>query len=575
MEVINYIHHFHVDQIDTNKISGSKKFTNLLSEAKKYPLKRYLSFLFLKHKLKLNMARYKYVKYQIHVDDSNLTYGWVLFADNDEPLYVIISDNNEFLSYESLIENYTANEGIFRDLERTLISGLRDRKIALSVDDKISLKLLIYCIYKMFINNRVHSLIEKIIDLHKMQIGKVCGINLSFTSKVLPMMVGEALKPHDLTFDVWRNLHLMYTTTDVVINGISPNFLVGVNWCYVEDETDSANEVHAVLGGLKRLYAETEFHGGGDMEESRKKILKSIQHIQTNKLLADTSLLTVYEASQRIKTDSIFYRNIQSKVEYFDSLLFSLLYGLHVLHTRVGAVHMSLKMHDILFNLVDPDFYNNPHEAEQYTAYVMDDQSNTYFMPYNALYPVITNFNKSIINTTVNDAVIDRIMEKISDTKIKREKILHKYDTVFKAVTAIDYIRAMAALRDNSAFSSNPKYVAKIKNIEKRSEEELRRQLNGDLEETQNIGDIILKEFFSDYIYNPNNSYTVIEVYNFKANKRYSSSIATEYPEWAKGDKYDAVFDSPDVLIGGGSRVLFNDVVEIGGGGGIAIRQIN
>ncbi len=570
MDVINYIQQFHAEQIDVNKIEGSKKFINLLMKAEKYPLKRYLAFLFLKHKMNLKTQLYKYTKYQIHIDDTNLIYGAMLSDDESTmPLYVILSDNEKIFSYSDFLDDYEKNNDIFNKLETILIAGITERKIAISIDDSISLKLLVFCIHNMIINNRVHGIIEKVIDVSKVSQKQIQGNDIFFKARVMPMLVGETFKVNDISFDVWRGLHLIYATTDMVLNAISPNFLIGVNWGYVEDNNESTQETMNVLNSLKRLYLETECLENKD--DSRKKIMKSIKYIQTHKLMSKVSLLTVTEASRRVNKDSIFYRNMISKIDFFDAFLFSLLYGLHVLHTRVGAIHMNLTHNNILFNLIEPNLYKTAVGQIASTAYVINGESETYFLPYDAIHAVITNFEHAIMITLLNETVIDKIMDKLGGIKIRREKIANNYDTMFRALTALDYIQAMQVLRSNTALTSNTEIAARIDTVEKLAVAELQKQL--DSETPQVIGDIILRKIFDNYLFDPNKSYIVEEVYNFNAVKRYSSSIISEYPEWVKNNNSIRVFESSAILGGSSSEIhsrftldFLNDSVDISGG---------
>ena len=193
------------------------------------------------------------------------------------------------------------------------------------------------------------------------------------------MTVGETIKLDNIQYPTWRELFISYLVNDMVINSISPNFPIGSNWSYVEDAEEEMFDNYIIkerykqnkniiemIDSLKTLYKDSE--DIENIEESRSKIQNTICQLNLNKLLSNISIVIVDEfADQTIGTTIRTINNAKitpphckkfvTDVEFFDKIMFDLMYGCHVLHKRVGVIHFDLHLNNMTIANLDPSFY--------------------------------------------------------------------------------------------------------------------------------------------------------------------------------------------------------------------------
>ena len=182
------------------------------------------------------------------------------------------------------------------------------------------------------------------------------GLERPFGQKLIPLSVGEAVKINNITYPAWRELFISYAACDMVLNGISPTFVVAANWTYIEgadvsmfdnkvirDKYKQNDEVIHVIENLKAIYKFSE--DINDISESRQKIFNTLSNLSSNKLLSNLALaridefanVTVGTIARTVRNAKVIppqYKKFITEVEYFDKIIFDLMYGSHVLHKK-------------------------------------------------------------------------------------------------------------------------------------------------------------------------------------------------------------------------------------------------
>ena len=420
-----------------------------------------------------------------------------------------------------------------------------------------------------------------------------------YGQKVIPLSVGEAIKINNIIYPAWRELFLSYAASDMVINDIAPNFAIAANWTYIEganrhmfdnilikEKYQQNEEVIEVINKLKLLYKYSE--NIENIEDSRYQILNIMCKINSYKLLSDIAICRVDEFAdvtigtipRTIKTATIpppKYYNFLKDIHYFNKIIFDLMYGVHTLHKRVGAIHLDLHLNNMTIMEVDESFYkkvDNKYiynkDKKYHTAFIVDGQRETYLFPFDGYYGTIIDFSDSVVsskflefaNKTITfdsfENIIDRekdyIFEKLSSMlsyvrKYKdkvRGAIISNYENMFKAITAIDFVALTRNIRimleRDIGDYVNPDILKRIKELEDQSLEYLLTSVQNVVDnEGKNVhfaGDVLLSQFFSKYTYASSSlDLSIYEVYNFNAPWTYSGVSRERYPPWADKDK--------------------------------------
>ena len=398
----------------------------------------------------------------------------------------------------------------------------------------------------------------------------------------------------------------------MVLNGICPSFPISANWTYIEGINENTfdnilirekyiqnKDVVKVLNNMKEVYQNSE--DMYNMDESRDKIYETIQYITSYKLLSNIAIARIDEFAGLTLTAIIptvkksivvppHYHQILTDIKYFDKFIFDLMYATHVLHKKIGAIHLDLHLNNMTFMKVDNSFYKYQDEKYKYqkdkkygTAFIIDHQQETYIFPFDGYYGAIIDFSDSLVsreftnytakfisNANFGD-IIDNEKETIfyklskSLAYVNRNKdkvraaIVSKYDQMFKAITAIDYVSITRNLRlmfekelgkektiyDEREFYINDNIMTRLERMEEICLEFLLESVQNIVDdegkEVNFVGDILLKKFFKSYLYDhqQDKKLDLYEVYKFNADWKYNVALYEDFPIWAKREKVE------------------------------------
>uniref|UniRef100_A0A6C0LJD5 Protein kinase domain-containing protein n=1 Tax=viral metagenome TaxID=1070528 RepID=A0A6C0LJD5_9ZZZZ len=630
-EFFNWLKHEYFDQIDVNTIDGSKNYKNMINDSISFPLNRMMTFINLKYTLSMKTSGYTYVPFRLNDKKTSIIFAVIYFLD-DIPKFVCmsptyISTKGEFR--DGFIE-YSQLEYVFNNYSKELIpieNHVRDKlskgQILLEyefypeskiIDEDISMlgfKLLIgslyLLLYKRYNNQiQIHTdklYLEALKDIDKIDIKNYNkdiynflfkgNLERPYGQKLIPLSVGEAIKINNISYSSWRELFISYATSDMVINGISPNFAISANWSYIEgadkDMFDNPpikekyiqnEEVIKVISKLKELYRNSENIFGMDVQ--REKIYDTITNLSSYKLLSNIAIARIDEFAgatigtipYAVKNADVMpkkYKLFLSNVTVFDKVIFDLFYACHVLHKKIGVVHLDLHLNNI--TILDDTLVSSGH-----TMYILNGQQETYFFPYEGFYGTVIDFSDAVVSekfldftdkyTTIDsfENIIDRekdyIFDKLSSMllyvkknkdKVKG-KIISDYNLMFKAFSAIDFVSIsknirMMLERDLGDYVSKD-IIRRITELENISLEHLLSSIQDvvdgrNVEDVKFVGDILLPKFFEKYTYeniDNLNDIKIINIYNFNSVWRHSGVSYEQFPVWAKKDYIEKKF---------------------------------
>jgi hypothetical protein len=649
--IIKWMSDLYAKQIDTNIIDGSKTFKNYINEAVSFPFTRQLGFINLKYSMGMHTSGYVYTTFRSIIKGKSVIYAVVYFRD-DEPKFISLSPSYESSKGEfrdSFIE-YSALEYVFKhygkeleSIEETIMKALNAGKVdidytfypgskAIQRDlNMLGIRLMTAATY-LIIYKKLYSQIQQ--HIHKVYIESISsiidinaytikndkiyhrlfnsGFERPYGQKLTPLSVGEAININDISYPTWRELFLAYATADMVLNGIAPNFPVSANWTYIEGVAESTfdnilirekfvhnKEVVTLLNGMKDVYKNSE--DMVNMEDSRDKIYDSINYITSHKLLSNIAIARIDEFAgltltaipptvRRAKVVPPHYHQILTNIAYFDKFMFDLMYAAHVLHKRVGAIHLDLHLNNMTIMNVDSSFYKLEGDTYKYqkdkkysTAFIVDQQQETYIFPFDGYYASIIDFSDSLVSrnfidytgkyiTHINfDDIIENeketIFNKLSNSLsyVKRYKdkvkaaIVGKYDQMFKAITALDYVSITRNFRlmcereldrpkltsDERDFYIDEKILNRVQYMEEKCLEFLLESVQNVVDdegkETQFVGDVLLRKFFKKYLYDQQQTKRsdLYEVYRYNADWKSSVALYEDFPIWAKREKVE------------------------------------
>jgi hypothetical protein len=310
-----------------------------------------------------------------------------------------------------------------------------------------------------------------------------------------------------------------------------------------------------------------------------------------------------------------YYHNFLTNKDMFYKYMFDLLYGCHVLHKRVGVIHLDLHLNNMTIMEVDNSFYDTHikvgkgidkitynRDKESFISYILDGQKETYIFPYDGYCGTLIDFSDSVLSErfllfankfiekyNFKDMVQyeqDYIYEKLSSAlsyvgrneKKIRAALITDFELMFKAITAIDFVSITRNLRMTFEKElEKPKdmehlrkfYVESfvldaLKDMEDTSLEfllsNMQRVVSGDTDKVEFVGDVLLPKFFSNYMYlkwdkSRLSNGIIHEVYSFNAPWKYSCAKQEHYPPWAQKDIVIKKFgqETANELIGAGT----------------------
>lgn len=541
------------------------------------------------------------------IEYSALEYVFSKYSKQLEPLeeQVLKAINNTKLDIQ--INFFPQSKAVHKDLHM-----LGVRLMAASI------YLIIYKKEKAVVQQHIHRVfidtiktITKIND-YKIEDDKIykylfqSGFERPYGQKITPLPVGSALHINDISYSAWREIFISYAASDMVLNGISPTFPVSLEWSYLEgstidmyDNTIIKNkyaqnkDVIVTLDRLKDIYRAMDDMTG--MYDARERVLQNIQYITSHKLLSNISIsminefigLTATSITPNIRNAEVpapNYHRIVTELEYFDKFIFELFYGLYVLHKKVGIIHSDTHMNNISIMCLDRSFYKLQGDKYIYakdkkymTAFIVDQQQETYLFQYDGYYSGVLDFSDAWISkkfldytsrfvSGINfedmidhekDVIFDKLSRTLSYANKHKDEvkaaIVGQYDEMFKAISAIDYVSIARNLKimfekewtrplmegEKRKFYVDPKIIDRLEYIENESLELLLSSIQNVIEnkksEVKFAGETLLRKFFKKYLYDATRHQDELyEVYNYNADWRSSCASMEEYPQWSK-----------------------------------------
>lgn len=318
--------------------------------------------------------------------------------------------------------------------------------------------------------------------------------NLICGQKLIPITSMELIRSQDITFDVWREIYITTLATNLMLNFISPSFPCIGEWFYVQNadshlfdneamltKYNYSSKADVIVKKLKDLdkdnYIERIVKLGpisDRFERLSRKVRRAIRYANENIKLSDVCLLlnqehvgcTLHNFSNEVLMKSTAnapelekYKYMLSKEKVFAKQIFEFLYGLFCLNTKLSIIHADLHANNATFYLFN---INQSERAKGYTAYVIGD--DTYMFAFTGIYSMIIDFSKCIMGDRkrievefggiIADKffrdqnvfilkVIARYFPKLHNKFAKEieDRVLTKFDLVFKILTGIDAIK--------------------------------------------------------------------------------------------------------------------------------------
>lgn len=297
--------------------------------------------------------------------------------------------------------------------------------------------------------------------------------------KLVPLSVRQASQVGDVSFAPWREVWTSRKATDLVINGVAPNFPIFDNWTYLNGvhrhlfENPSmmyqytrsdrsrvvASDIRAARGRLPDV--ETDYHMG----QFDTRIYDSLVYAQDYLILTDLALCMVSEfvgptwrsradvligssdregaTSQRLITGLL--REPARGARY----LFDLCYGAHALHTRTGCVHTDLHLNNMtLFSVGTRLVQSETPEGRIVEEEILPDTSSivyiagprgavdTYVFPHDGWYSFIIDFSRVILGPGAAADLTAEHGAAYTETFYRRQanrvlRTLHRYAPTF------------------------------------------------------------------------------------------------------------------------------------------------
>ena len=634
-EIYAWFREQYIDHIDLKLIEGSKKYKRDIASHKCFPLYRMMSFINLKYSLSMKTSGYTYVPFSLIRGSDRVIYSIVYFLET-MPKFICLSPTfvsskgefrDGFIKYEEFdiaLNKFTKKLSIIEEIiskkinkgEMSIDYSYYPSNKSLNEDlSMLGLQALISSIYLILYKKNSNQLqvhtdkmyIDILKDIKEFEEYKIendniynylfkGGLDRPFGQKLIPLSVGEAVKINNISFSSWRELFISYATSDMVINFICPNFAIAANWTYIEgsnskmydnklivDKYIQNEEIKDVSDRLKELYKFSETVD--NIDNSREKIYDTLIYLNSHKLLSEISLaridefagVTIGTIPRTIKTAKVIppkYKKFITNIDFFNKVIFDLLYGCFVLHKRIGAIHLDLHKNNMTIMDVDYNFYKLEDGKYKYikdhlysSMYIIDGQRETYIFPFEGYYGTIIDFSDSVVNkdfllytqkyVTYDsfENIIDRernyIFDKLSSmlnyvkkNKDKvRGKIISDYENMFKAISAIDFVYILTNIRTmfekELSDQVDKKILEHIKYMEDTSLEFLLESVQNVVDNEGNTlffaGEILLKKFFAKYLYHNVNmeNINIYEVYNFNCKWEGRGVYYDDFPNWA------------------------------------------
>lgn len=482
--------------------------------------------------------------------------------------------------------------------------------------------------------------------------GKYGDLGLKCGQKIVPMFVREIITAYDYNMSTWRELIITKAASDLALNFISPSFALFNDWFFVEgvdaslfenaamkDHYTRANAVQASALTLKDARNKLE---SAEQTLSVKRldsyIYESIEFAQSHLLTSnDAMLLSIEHVGVTMGSLPTRIKNLpgahQSVIDAFTSkanaakYLFDLAYAVHCLHTKLGVIHCDLHIFNMtlnrwgLFTLKTSEtetvfMYDNPVTA----VALGDTEMETYIFPATGNSSCIIDYSRAVLGSMFRPHLEEyqtpqfatnfyndqngRIFRTLSkydpdfvtkNADIIKDAIIHDVDTVFKVLSAVDYIAigaGMTAVFKMGDPPSNPTpfeapqvrpyivdpsaiklaetveyygrelYIMALQDLVAITEARLAgKPIKSNI---QFAGHALIKKVFAEWSYpkwalsESAKGAKIVDGYNYNNTVKYSGQHYSKWPKWAQFDQIEphlgdqtmeSVFDaSPDAI---------------------------
>ena len=322
--------------------------------------------------------------------------------------------------------------------------------------------------------------------------------------KLEPLTVRESLQVGDVNFSPWREIWVGGRASDLVINGVAPNFSLYGSWTYLsgarpdlfENLPMRAKYTRSLLvEGVTRSLREARRTTARDTASYRlgqldARVYAALLYAQDHLTLTDLALCSVGEyigrtvatqggdvaaAVRRGAAFSPAWQRMYAEPAIAIRYIFDFCYGAHVLHTRAGAIHSDLHLNNMTI-FENRQFIGGNFQGEKIKyhkvvpdariAYVAGGgESETYVFPHDGWFGCLIDFSRSLLGPAAREALVAERGEKYATqyyltqnsrllrvlqayvphfAKNHQEKLkaalLTDPDQVFRAATAVDFL---------------------------------------------------------------------------------------------------------------------------------------
>jgi hypothetical protein len=260
--------------------------------------------------------------------------------------------------------------------------------------------------------------------------------------KMIPLNYKEVQEPLQLRYKPWREYFISNKLNDLVINSISPNFPITLDWFYIKNSGKGLFDNKSQYDRMKN-------------SELAKDILHTLYEAQRGTYFATTNLKTVGKSSKEIRQwisnkfkrlsekidepinysieeiimsevtlgfaseyvgrtvadiisltqSSTVYNSIlgyplkENGYDYFAKYMFEICYGLLCANSKLGVIHGDFHLNNAtigsLYYLQPNDLANK--DKKNKVVYVLDDEFQFVF-PNNGYFSCVIDFSRSIID---------------------------------------------------------------------------------------------------------------------------------------------------------------------------------
>lgn len=229
--------------------------------------------------------------------------------------------------------------------------------------------------------------------------------------KLIPMNVGDAQHPFDITYKVWRELYVSYRVSELVADFVCGTYPLIVGWGYIKSAKPGLFDNDAQLARLKTSESarsvvnklrETKYLID---RESTDNVLpdisaefdNQIQRIESTVLISNVTMYVLSENVGRTMADvpvlerrsKLWCATLGSLLQdhvRFSKHVFDICYGLVCMNVRLGVVHCDLHLNNMSIN-INTMYYPRAGSRVAYEVnnnwYVFDcNAHNTYIIDY-------------------------------------------------------------------------------------------------------------------------------------------------------------------------------------------------